>query len=317
MQGTSEGPARGEQARVDGVEAVDVLLGPDRVEHLLLADLLGERELHEDPVDLLVHVETREHLHEGGLGRVGGQHVELAADAGVERRLLLVARVDLARRILADEDHLEPGRASVLLHERRDALTDLGADLLGKLLPSRIVAVIGSPLNPLEDAREDPVKVIEIFVRDHDLTLVALVADLNLGAGSAREAQLEVAMRRGLAVLALVLGARLGLRAADERLGGAHAEVPAHALFGHLFDLGGIGRAEERARMTFAEHAGDDARANGRRQLEQAQGVRDRRAVLAEAFGERLLRVVMLLHEAVERLGELDGVQVLALYVHR
>ena len=55
--------------------------------------------------------------------------------------------------------------------------------------------------------------------------------------------------------------------------------------------------------------------AHARRELEQAERVGDRRAVLAEALGERLLRVAVLADQAVERLGELDGVQVLALDV--
>ena len=53
--------------------------------------------------------------------------------------------------------------------------------------------------------------------------------------------------------------------------------------------------------MTFAPHP--------RRQLQEAQRVGDGRAVLAEALGERLLRVAVLAHEPLERLGELDGVR--------
>src|SRR5689334_24272338 len=65
----------------------------------------------------------------------------------------------------------------------------------------------------------------------------------------------------------------------------------------------------------FRSVARDDARANARRELQQAQRVRDRRPVLAEALRERLLRVLVLLHEAIERLGELHRVQILALHV--
>ena len=63
-----------------------------------------------------------------------GEPVERAAHADLVRGLLLVARVDLARRIVADEHDVEAGDAAVLRDERVDARADLGADGLGELL---------------------------------------------------------------------------------------------------------------------------------------------------------------------------------------
>src|SRR5690606_38420782 len=118
---------------------------------------------------------------------------------------------------------------------------------------------------------------------------------------------LEVADGGGLARggLALVVAALLSLRlrGADEGLGGADAQAAADDLLGELLDLRRIGRAEERARVALGELAGDDARADAGRQLEEAQRVRDRRTVLAEALRERLLRVAVLLGQAIEGLG--------------
>ena len=53
----------------------------------------------------------------------------------------------------------------------------------------------------------------------------------------------------------------------------------------------------------------DDLRPDARRELQEPEAVGDRRAVLAEPLRQRLLRVAVRLDEALERLGELDGVQ--------
>ena len=94
------------------------------VEDPLLLDLLREGELDEDAVDGVVLVQAIEDLHQLVLGRRGREDVELAAHADLVRGLLLVARVDLARGVLADEDGGEAGHDAVPVLEGADTLGD-------------------------------------------------------------------------------------------------------------------------------------------------------------------------------------------------
>ena len=70
---------------------------------MLLVDLLRQRQLHEDAVDRWVGVEPVDQRQQIGLAGVGGQAVLEALHPGLDRRLALVADIDLARRILADQ----------------------------------------------------------------------------------------------------------------------------------------------------------------------------------------------------------------------
>ena len=123
---------RREQPDVDGVETVDVFVRRDRVEHLLVVDLRRQGQLHEDPVDGVVGIQRAEEREEVRLRRAGGEPVKAAAHADLVRGLLFVARVDLARGILADEHDVQPGHGAMRASESVDALPDLGADGLGQ-----------------------------------------------------------------------------------------------------------------------------------------------------------------------------------------
>ena len=99
------------------MESVHVLGGVDRVQHLLAVDLLRQRKLHQDAVHRRIGVELfdqRQHL---ALRRVLGKLVIERAHAGFDRLLRLVAHVDGARRILADQHDREARHDA----ERRDA----------------------------------------------------------------------------------------------------------------------------------------------------------------------------------------------------
>ena len=62
--------ALGEQAGADRGQPVDVLGRGDRRDDRVLVDLVGQRQLHEDPVDVVVGVERCDQLEElCGLGR--------------------------------------------------------------------------------------------------------------------------------------------------------------------------------------------------------------------------------------------------------
>ena len=55
--GNERRPAEVEPARVDGMDAVDVLLGRDRLDHAVLVDVVGQRQLDEEPVHVVVGVD--------------------------------------------------------------------------------------------------------------------------------------------------------------------------------------------------------------------------------------------------------------------
>ena len=96
-----------------GGEAVDVLRRVDRGDHLVLVDLLGQRQLDEDPVDLVVGVQLGDQREQLVLRRLGVElvvdraHPDLLGGAGA------CCDVDLRGRVVADQHGREPGRAAV------------------------------------------------------------------------------------------------------------------------------------------------------------------------------------------------------------
>ena len=119
-----------EIAGVERVEAVDVLRRRDGVRHPRLVHVRRQRELHEDPVDLVVvvqPVDEREHV---VLARVGREAHVAGVDPGLGRRLVLRGDVDVRGRVVADEHRREADVA-----ELRDLARDVGAHLRGELLP--------------------------------------------------------------------------------------------------------------------------------------------------------------------------------------
>ena len=83
--------------------------------------MVRERQLDEDPVDRVVGVQLGDEPQELVLGRLGGQVVVVRLDPRLAARLVLLADVDLRRRVVADEHGGEADRAE---------LGDLGGDLL-------------------------------------------------------------------------------------------------------------------------------------------------------------------------------------------
>ena len=106
--GDEPGPADGQQAGVLGVEAVDVLARVDPLDDPSFVDVVRQRQLHEEAVDGRIGVEGLDGVEQIGLGHVGRQSADLAAHAGLAAGVLLAADVDLAGRILADQDDRQP-----------------------------------------------------------------------------------------------------------------------------------------------------------------------------------------------------------------
>jgi hypothetical protein len=92
--GTQTELAQRQPADVLGVEAVDVLLRPDRVDQLVRVEVGREWELHEDPVHRGVGIEALDEREQSGLGRVGRQVAVVRAEPDPQHGLALVAHVD-------------------------------------------------------------------------------------------------------------------------------------------------------------------------------------------------------------------------------
>ncbi len=110
----NEGLAAGPQAAgIDDVKAVDVLVRIDGIDHGIGIDLVGQGELDQDAVDAVVGVELFDQRQQLGLRGGVGQAVVEGLHAGLDDRLALVAHIDLARRVLADQHDGEAGGDAV------------------------------------------------------------------------------------------------------------------------------------------------------------------------------------------------------------
>ena len=109
------------------MEAVDVLVGVDRGDDLLLVDMLGQRQLHENAIDRGISVELLDHRQQIGLGRFGWQLVLEAVHARFHRALALGADIDLACRVLAHQHHGQASLAPGLGLERSGKIAHAGA----------------------------------------------------------------------------------------------------------------------------------------------------------------------------------------------
>ena len=96
-----------QSAHVDGVETVDILGGIDTIENGRTVDGLGQRQLHENAVDLVIGVEPIDEGFELALRSGGGEHVGLGPHPELRRGLGLGSDIDLGCRIIADEHHIQ------------------------------------------------------------------------------------------------------------------------------------------------------------------------------------------------------------------
>jgi hypothetical protein len=99
---------------------------------LLRIDVLRQRHLHQDAVDGRVGVQGGDAVQQGRFRQVGLVFFQHRVEADVAAGLDLVAHVDVAGRVFADQDH---GQAGLLAGggEFGGAGGDFGAQLLGKL----------------------------------------------------------------------------------------------------------------------------------------------------------------------------------------
>src|SRR5207247_1265694 len=79
------------------------------LQHPLGRDVLGERQLHQDPVDLVVRVEALDEGKQLGLGRLRGESQGLVVQAGLVAGLALHADIGVRGRVFAHQHGSEPG----------------------------------------------------------------------------------------------------------------------------------------------------------------------------------------------------------------
>ena len=117
-------------ADVERMQPVDVLLGRHRPLDLELVQMVRERQLDDDPVDLGVAVQAADRGEQLVLGHVGGQVDLLGADPDVGAGLVLRPHVDARGLVVAHEDGGQAG-GDAALGERAYPLAHLAADLRG------------------------------------------------------------------------------------------------------------------------------------------------------------------------------------------
>ena len=80
---------------MNGLQPVDVLRRSDRAQDPRLVDVIGQRQLDEDRVDLVVGVQRRDLREQILLARLRRQPDVVRVETGLERGLVLEPDVDL------------------------------------------------------------------------------------------------------------------------------------------------------------------------------------------------------------------------------
>ena len=99
------------------MEAVDILPLVDRGDHLVLVDMLGQGQLHQDSVDAFVGIQVGDDAEQLGLAdrlRLADRRI---ADADFGRGLGLARHIGDAARVFAHEDYDQMRHASVFRAE--------------------------------------------------------------------------------------------------------------------------------------------------------------------------------------------------------
>ena len=129
-RGDERRPSEVELAGVERMEPVDVLRRRDRADHLLLVDVVGQRQLDEDRVDVVRAFSSASLCEQLGLARRRGQPQICRVEPGLDRSLVLEPDVELRGRVVADEHRHEADVA-----DRAHLLGHLCADAVGERLP--------------------------------------------------------------------------------------------------------------------------------------------------------------------------------------
>ncbi|MPN34500.1 hypothetical protein SDC9_181994 [bioreactor metagenome] len=113
------------------MEAIHVLGGRDGLDDLVVVNVLGQRQLHQDAVDARVVVQRFHAGQQFGLGHRRFVLFQHGMKARFLAGLYLVAHVDLRRLVVTHQNHRQTRRDS-LGFERSGACSDFGAELSGE-----------------------------------------------------------------------------------------------------------------------------------------------------------------------------------------
>ena len=116
VQGRSPSRPSASSPALTGVSPSTSLRGVDQAGQLDAVEVVGHRQLAEDPADLVVGVEALDERDDLGARDVGRQREVEALHADLGAGLLLALDVDRRRRVVADEDRRQArALAAVLL----------------------------------------------------------------------------------------------------------------------------------------------------------------------------------------------------------
>ena len=116
---------------IDLCDAVQILLGAERLQHLLLIDLLRQRPHHQDTVDLRIIVNEGKSLLELLVGHILREFIVLRLQTVVDESLLNASLVGKIRRLLSDTHDGQCRKQPVVLTRKGQALLlQLVCDLL-------------------------------------------------------------------------------------------------------------------------------------------------------------------------------------------
>ena len=104
---------------IDNMETVNLLVGVDGVDHGIGIDLFRQRQLHQNTVDTVITVELLDKRDQLFLACASIEPVFDGFHPGGFSGLDLVADIDLAGRILTDQNNRQPGLRMALRHEIR------------------------------------------------------------------------------------------------------------------------------------------------------------------------------------------------------
>jgi hypothetical protein len=122
------------EMKVGGAEAVHILCGIDGQCHLDLVNMLRQRHLHDEAVDLLVLVELVDLRQQLGLGHAGVHADERRVEAYLGAVKHLAVHIGFAGAVVADEDGGQMGNLAPAGLDECDLVGDLRLDLLGSCL---------------------------------------------------------------------------------------------------------------------------------------------------------------------------------------
>ncbi len=101
--------AGGQLAGIDDMQAIDILLRPDRLNDRIRIQMLRQRQLHENAVDGRIVVQRGHQGSQLFLRRLRRQRVLDGLEAALLGHLALGVHIGVAGRIVADDDDRKPG----------------------------------------------------------------------------------------------------------------------------------------------------------------------------------------------------------------